>query len=240
MNNIVEVSHLTISYDLKKTAILKDISFSLWEWEILSIIGRNGTGKSSLLKAIAWIIPIHSGKIVKTTKQISYVPQKLQMEKSFPLQVREFLKIFNTHVSDTDIKKHLKLFHVDDLLERSIHVLSGWEFQKILVINALLSEPELLLLDEPTSGIDIVGEEKFYENIALVKELYPKIAIILVSHNLHLVYKNSTRILCLHENNLCCHGSPSEILENDEINDVFGDYLRPYQHHPHAEHNHTH
>lgn len=67
----------------------------------------------------------------------------------------------------------------------------------------------------------MVGEEKFYENIALIKELYPKIAIILVSHNLHLVYKNSTRILCLHDNNLCCHGSPKEILENDEIKDIF-------------------
>ena len=240
MNNIVEISHLSISYDPKKAAILKDISFSLWEWEILSIIWKNGTGKSSLIKAIAWIIPIHAGKILKKTQKISYIPQKLQMEKSFPLQVNEFFKIFNTHVSDDDIKNLIDLFHTHNLLHRNIHELSGWEFQKVLIINALLSKPELLLLDEPTSGIDIVWEEKFYENIWLIKKLYPKIAIILVSHNLHLVYKNSTRILCLHDNNLCCHGSPSEILENNEIKDIFWDYLRPYQHQPHAEHHHTH
>jgi len=240
MNNIVEVSHLSISYDKSKTNVLRDISFTLWEWEILSIIGKNGTGKSSLLKAVAGITSITSGNIQKSTRKISYVPQKLHMEKSFPLQVKEFLKIFNTQISDTDIKKNLELFHVSNLFERNIHVLSGGEFQKILIINALLSKPELLLLDEPTSWIDMVGEEKFYENIALIKELYPKIAIILVSHNLHLVYKNSTRILCLHDNNLCCHGSPKEILENDEIKDIFWDYLRPYQHHPHSDHHHTH
>jgi len=239
MNNILDISSASISYDEWKAYILKDISFSLWEGEVLSIIGKNGTGKSSLLKAIAGIIPLQDGTIKMNTKKISYVPQKIQMDQSFPLKVQEFFRIFNANISKEDIKNNIALFHAEHLLEKNIHVLSWGEFQKILIINALLAKPELLLLDEATSGIDAIGEEKFYENIALVKELHPKIAIILVSHNLHLVYKNSTRILCLHDNHLCCHGTPSEIVENDQINDIFWDYLRPYQHHPHSNH-HTH
>lgn len=237
---ILDISNLHLTYNSGKSYILKDISFSLSQWEVLSVIWKNGTGKSSLLKAIAWIQAIASWKIEKHTKKISYVPQKIHMEESFPVKVEEFFKIFNTGVSKNSIIEALKLFDVLKLSGRNIHSLSGWEFQKILIINALLSQPELLLLDEPTSGIDMIGEEQFYKNIALIKEKYPKIAIILVSHNLHLVYKNSTRVICLHENNLCCHGSPSEILENEDINTVFGSYLSPYHHSPHNQHHHTH
>ena len=239
-NTILNISNLHLTYNSGKSYILKDISFSLSQWEVLSVIWKNGTGKSSLLKAIAGIQPIASGTIEKKTKKIAYVPQKLHMESSFPLKIEEFFKIFNPQVSKEDIHTSLELFDVKKLLGRNIHSLSGWEFQKILIINALLSKPELLLLDEPTSGIDIIWEEQFYKNIALIKEIYPKIAIILVSHNLHLVYKNSSRVICLHENNLCCHGTPSEVLENKDINETFWNYLRPYHHSPHSHHHHTH
>lgn len=242
MNNtpVLEVFKAHLSYDSGKSFILKDISFSLREGEILSIIWKNGTGKSSLLKAIAGIHTLHSGNISKKTNNISYIPQKIHLEESFPLKVYEFLSIFNTSISSKDITDMLSFFQSEKLRERNIHTLSGGEFQKVLIINALLSKPDLLLLDEPTSWIDLIGEEQFYENIAQVQSMYPKIAIILVSHNLHLVYKNSNRVICLHENNLCCHGSPSEILENTDINNVFGKYLLPYEHTPHKHHHHTH
>lgn len=239
-NTIVEVSQVHLSYDWGKNFILKDISFSLQEGEILSIIWKNGTGKSSLLKAIAGIQPLYSGIIKKHTKKISYIPQTIHLEKSFPLKVQEFFHIFNEDISPTEIQKMITTFQGQHLMNRNIHTLSGGEFQKILIINALLSKPDLLLLDEPTSGIDLVGEEQFYANIADIQKTYPKVAIIVVSHNLHLVYKNSKRVICLHDNNLCCHGSPSEILENKDINNIFGKYLRPYEHTPHSDHHHTH
>lgn len=235
---IVDISDLKLSYDNGESYILQDISFSLKQWEILSIIGKNGSGKSSLLKAIAGIDTPHAWTIKKNTENIAYVPQKIHLEKSFPLQVKEFLTIFNKSVTQKEIYESCKLFHTQNLLNKSIHVISGWEFQKILIINALLSKPDLLLLDEPTSGIDIVWEEQFYENITLVRKIYPKIAIILVSHNLHLVYKNSSQVVCLHENNLCCHGNPKEVLKNKEVTDIFWEYLLPYSHSPHNRHNH--
>ena len=238
-NTLLEVSKLHISYDAGKSFILKDISFSLQEWEILSIIGKNGTWKSSLLKAIAGVENIFSGNIHKNTQKLSYIPQKIYLEKSFPLKVWEFFHIFNDNFSEDELETLIQSFQIERLSHRNIHTLSGWEFQKILIINSLLSNPELLLMDEPTAGIDIIWEEQFYKNIADIRKMFPKIAIILVSHNLNLVYKNSSRVICLHDNNLCCHGSPAEILKNEDVNKVFGKYLRPYEHSPHSHKHHT-
>jgi zinc transport system ATP-binding protein len=237
---LLDIHNLSISYDNKKSFILRDISFSLSSWEILSVIGKNGTGKSSLLKAIAGIQKIHSWKIKKHTKNISYVPQKLELDKIFPLLVEEFFYIFNTSISQSDITKYLKLFNSEKLRNRNIHDLSGGEYQKILIINSLLSNPDILLLDEPTSWIDVVWEELFYKNITEIKKIFPKLAIVLVSHNLSLVYKNASRVICLHENNFCCHGTPQELSKNSDIQNIFWEYLRPYEHQPHALHHHTH
>lgn len=237
---LLEINNISISYDNKKSFILRDISFSLHQWEILSIIWKNGTGKSSLLKAIAGIQKIHTGKITKHTEKISYVPQKLELDKSFPLIVNEFFHIFNTTLSKQTISEYLKLFDIEKLRYRNIHRLSGGEFQKVLILNALLSQPDILLLDEPTSWIDVIGEELFYKNITEIKKTFPDLAIILVSHNLSLVYKNSSRVICLHENNFCCHGTPKELSENSDIQNIFWEYLRPYEHQPHAAHHHTH
>ena len=237
---LLDIQNISISYDHKKSFILKDISFSLSEWEILSIIWKNGTGKSSLLKAIAGIQKIHAGNITKYTEKISYIPQKLELDTTFPLIVNEFFQIFNAKASKQTIDKYLKLFDIKKLQHRNIHDLSGWEFQKVLILNALLSEPDILLLDEPTSWIDVVWEELFYKNITEIKKSFPDLAIILVSHNLSLVYKNSSRVICLHENNFCCHGTPQELSENSDIQDIFWEYLRPYEHQPHANHHHTH
>ena len=237
---LLTIENISISYDQQKSFILKDISFSLSEWDILSIIGKNGTGKSSLLKAIAGIQKIHSWNIKRYTKNISYVPQKLELEKSFPVLVEEFFHIFNSGIPDSTITKYLQLFDIKELKKRNIHSLSGGEFQKVLILNSLLSNPKVLLLDEPTSWIDVIWEELFYKNITEIKKTFPKLAIILVSHNLSLVYKNSSRVICLHENNFCCHGTPQELSKNSDIQSIFWEYLRPYEHQPHAAHHHTH
>jgi len=237
---LLDIQNISISYDNKKSFILQDISFSLSEWEVLSIIGKNGTGKSSLLKAIAGIQKIYSGTIKKHSKNISYIPQKLELDKSFPLLVEEFFHIYNTAISENMLFQYLKLFDIENLRKKNIHELSGGEFQKVLILNSLLSSPDILLLDEPTSWIDVVWEELFYQNVTEIKKTFPNLAIILVSHNLSLVYKNASRVVCLHENNFCCHGTPKELSENSDIKNIFWEYLRPYEHQPHAHHHHTH
>lgn len=218
---VLELRDISLSYNKKKNSLLKQLSFSLREGEVLSIIGKNGTGKSSLLKIITGIETGYSGEVLKHTQKIAYVPQKLALEKSFPLTVQEFFYIFNTSI-DTDIyNKIVSLFAIESFLDRNIHQLSGGEFQKILIANALISQPELLVLDEPTSGIDATGEELFYQVISQTKKMFPNLAVILVSHNLHLVYKNSSHVICLHENNFCCHGTPTEISNNPDITSIF-------------------
>ena len=238
-NTLLELKKISLSYDDNKNSLLQELSFSLSEWEVLSIIGRNGTGKSSLLKIIAGIETGYTGQIIRYTRKISYVPQKLELENSFPLTVKEFLYIFNNTVDSLVLTRIKKLFHIEKFLHKNMSDLSGGEFQKVLICNALLSEPELLILDEPTTWIDVIGEEQFYEIIHETKKLFPKLAIILVSHNLHLVYNNSTHVICLHENNFCCHGTPAEVSKNPDIHSIFGKYLSPYKHNPHTK-NHTH
>ncbi|MDA9129075.1 metal ABC transporter ATP-binding protein [Candidatus Gracilibacteria bacterium] len=241
MNKILlELKRVSLSFDKSKDSLLKELSFSVSEGEVLSIIGKNGTGKSSILKIIAGIETRYTGDMIKHTKKISYVPQKLELEKSFPITVQEFLYTFNKKIPQSAFERIKKLFDIENFFNKNMSHLSGGEFQKVLITNALLSEPELLILDEPTTGIDMVGEEQFYEIINETKKLFPKLAIILVSHNLRLVYKHSSHVICLHENNFCCHGTPAEVSQNPDIHTIFGKYLSPYEHNPHTEHHHIH
>ncbi|MCP4523740.1 MAG: metal ABC transporter ATP-binding protein [Candidatus Gracilibacteria bacterium] len=235
---ILDVKNVDLSYDNKKTYVLKDISFSVFSGEVLSIIGLNGSGKSSLLKIIAKVQKQSSGSIVRKYKNLSYVPQKMNIEDSFPILVKEFIQIYNDSVSISEIKDLLKKFNSGNILDKKLETLSGGQLQKMLIISALLDNPDIILLDEPTAGVDIIGEEKFYEIIKEVKKNFPKISIILVSHNIHLVYKNSDKVICLHENNFCCHGTPHEVRSNENVKNIFGKYTLPYEHHPHSLHEH--
>jgi zinc transport system ATP-binding protein len=233
---ILKLENISMSFDNEKTYVLKNISFSVDFWEILSIIWINGSGKSTILKIIASIHKSTSWKITRNYKALSYVPQKIDIDLTFPIQVKEFIKIYNPKTNDEKIKNYLKKFKSEYLFLKNIWKLSGWEFQKVLIISALISNPDLILLDEPTTGIDIIWEEKFYEIITEVKKLFPKISIILVSHNINLVYKSSSKVICLHENNFCCHWTPNEVKENKTMQKLFGEYLSLYQHNPHEKH----
>ena len=108
----------------------------------------------------------------------------------------------------------------------------------MLIVSALISNPDLLLLDEPTAWIDIIWEENFYKNIADIKNIFPKISIILVSHNLNLVYKNSDKVICLHKDNFCCHWTPKKISELEEVKKIFWNFTAQYSHSPHKKNIH--
>jgi zinc transport system ATP-binding protein len=237
--NILELQNITLSYNNWKTYILKNISFSVFSWEILSIIWLNWTWKSSLLKIISNIQKPDYGKIIKNYKKLSYVPQKISLENSFPILVYEFIKIYNEESNIKDIEQLLNKFNSKKLIYKRIDKLSWWELQKILIISALLSSPDLILLDEPTAWIDIVWEEIFYKIIKEVKELFPKLSIILVSHNINLVYQNSDKVICLHNNNFCCHWTPEQVWANPTIKGIFSKYTLPYNHRPHSHKEHS-
>ena len=231
---ILKLRNINLSYDNNKTYVLKNISFSVLPWEVLSIIWLNWSWKSSLLKIISRLHKQSSGKIIRNYKKLSYVPQKINLENSFPILTSEFIRIYNEESKIKDINDLLAKFNSKNLLNKRVDKLSGWELQKILIISSLLGNPDLILLDEPTAWIDIVWEEIFYEIIKEVKEIFPKISIILVSHNIHLVYKNSDKVICLHDNNFCCHWTPLEVWTNKAVKKIFWDYILPYEHKPHS------
>lgn len=235
---VLKLNKVSLSFDKGKTYVLKETSFWVNAWEILSIIWINWSGKTTLLKLLAWIYKQNSWEILRNYKKLSYVPQKINIDKTFPIKVKEFINIYNEKISYKEIKRYLQKFGSEYLIEKNISNLSGWELQKVLIISSLIWKPDLMLLDEPTAWIDIIWEEIFYQIISEVKKFFPELSIILVSHNINLVYKNSDKVICLHKENFCCHWTPLELKENNKIKEIFWEYVLPYTHNPHEKHNH--
>ncbi|MEI6221720.1 MAG: metal ABC transporter ATP-binding protein [bacterium] len=228
-NSIILANNISVT--LGTRSVLENISFSIFPGEVVSLIGLNGAGKSTLLKTILGIYPLSNGTLDLHTKKIGYVPQKLEFDRSIPLTVEEFLTIYSR--KDTqEIAEKLQEVQAKKLLRKQLGALSGGELQRILIVNALLRDPELLLLDEATAGVDVTGEQLFYSLIADIHKRYGT-TIVLVSHDIHLVFAQSTKVLCL-DKHLCCQGSPQEVSEHPEFTKLFGSYLAPYKHVHHS------
>ena len=236
MNNILELKNITVKF--WENTVLNNISFIINKWDIVSLIWKNGTWKSTLLKTIVWINKNYSWDIIKHYKNIWYVPQKLSFDTTVPLTVNEFFGIYHSWHKH-DIEKYLGIFDAKQLIQKQISNLSWWELQKILIIKSLLDKPNFLILDEPTAWIDTIWEEIFYGIIHEIKNNFPDIAILIVSHNMKMVYSQSNKIVCLHQN-CYCTGTPEEVKNNSEFGSVFWDFVIPYKHTHSHEHSHNH
>ena len=225
-----------ISVKLDGQYILKDVSFEIHCGELSMIIGKNGAGKSTLLKAILNEIK-HTGKVeffdMKKNKQekikIGYVPQSLNTERNMPTTVYD---MFASYISNSPVcfKKdkaiynvvleNLKKFGAQDLIEKRVGNLSGGELQRVLLAIATTPIPNLLILDEPVSGIDINGIKEFYEILAELKNKYD-MSIILVSHDLNLVKKFADKVILLDEK-IVKEGTAEEVFKSEEFIKRFG------------------
>lgn len=235
-NKLVEVKDLSWWYLWKD--VFSWVSFSIYRWEIISIIWKNWTWKSTLLKIIAWILSPLKWEIKRSCKKISYVPQSIDIDKSLPITAFDFVSISNEKSSSLKIKETFKKFNIEKLINRNINDLSWWELQKVLILSSLIEESNLVLLDEPTRWIDVIWEEEFYKNIEEIKKIYPEITIIIVSHNLHLVYKNSDKIICMHS---CCSfiSTPEKIFQDNNIKEIFWEHVWAYAHNHSNKNNHN-
>lgn len=215
--------------------IIHDVNIHIHCKELTVVIGRNGAGKTTLLKAILGEVK-HTGSIVFTDikdKQIrklkiGYVPQTINVEKHMPTTVYD---LFASLISDIPvwfkkdkklykkIKNSLATFHVEKLIDKSIGDLSGGELQRVLLAIALYNEPNLLILDEPVSGIDKNGIEIFYELINTLKHEHD-MSIILVSHDLELVKKYADRVVLL-DKTIIKEGTPEEVFESRQYKETF-------------------
>ncbi|MDG1430309.1 MAG: metal ABC transporter ATP-binding protein [Paracoccaceae bacterium] len=217
---------------------LENVTFAIEKGEIVTVVGPNGSGKSTLIRTILGILTPNTGKIeTKPDLTIGYVPQKLAQETGLPLTVRGFLSLPN-RVSNQKAKAALLETGAVGLEQRQISQLSGGQMQRVLLARAILNEPDILILDEPTQGLDQHGAADFYALIERVRDQYG-CAVLLVSHDLHVVMSASDRVICLN-GHICCQGTPTVVRDAPEYQALFGQgthgTLALYQH----EHDHSH
>ena len=228
---IIEVKNLNVGFGREK--IINDLNFSIKKNEFLTIIGPNGSGKSVLLKTLLGLIP-YSGEINwHAEKRIGYLPQgltQLAVAKNFPITVYDFFSLKNPAPSKKDVDNYISLVGLEEKeLLKMVGDLSGGQFQRMLFAWVLISKPEIIFLDEPTTGVDIGGGETIY---TLLLDIWKKekMTILMVSHDLNIVFAQSTNVLCLSKKKHFCYGPPKEILTPQMLEDAFGMKIKFYDH----------
>ena len=227
-NSILKVKNLNVELDNEK--IIEDLSFEVKEGDVLTILGPNGAGKTVLLRTLLGLLP-YKGEIEwQKEVKIGYVPQRLPFIKDIPMSIEEFFKLKG--VLKEEMREILNSVGFEEsFLNKKIGELSSGQFQRILVAWALVGNPDVLLFDEPTAGIDIGGEETIYTLLAKLKEKR-NLTILLVTHDLSVVFKFSDYVICL---NKCpiCQGAPKEVLTPEILYKLYGQEVKFYEHHRH-------
>ncbi|MDA9629251.1 metal ABC transporter ATP-binding protein [Pelagibacteraceae bacterium] len=217
--------------------LVRGISFEINKGQIVTLIGPNGSGKTTTAKMILNILDTDEGMATSNTSKMAYVPQKINIDWTMPLRVIDFMKITN-NLNNTQISDSLTMTGVDKLLYNQIHSLSGGEFQRVLIARAIAKKPDLLVLDEPVQGVDFNGEIALYN---LIKKISSNLncGILLISHDMHFVMSTTDHVICLN-GHICCSGNPSSVVKNPEYIKLFGEHnsetLSYYQH----QHDHSH
>ena len=244
MTALIDARHICVR--LGATEVLHDVSIRVDPGEIVTILGPNGSGKSTLLRALLGIVPVAAGSVVREPGlRVGYVPQRLQIDRSMPISVRRFLSL-PQRVSDADAAEVLARVGMESGGTLQLAALSGGQLQRVLLASALLRRPQILMLDEPTQGLDQPGEAGFYR---LIEEVRAETgaAVLMVSHDLHVVMAASDRVICLN-GHICCEGSPQVVSSAPAYRALFGlgtgGALALYRHehdHDHSEpHDHDH
>ena len=186
--------------------ILHDVDLAVGDGEIVTIVGPNGSGKTTLLRLLIGAIEPSAGSIRRSRNlRIGYTPQRLALDRTLPLTVDRFLSLGGA-ASPAKRAQALASVHLPSREKAQMIDLSGGELQRILLARALLRRPNLLVLDEPTQGLDQQGEAAFYRLIEEVRD-ETACAILMVSHDLHVVMSASDRVICVN-GHICCQGTP--------------------------------
>ena len=243
--SLVQVEGLSVRYGARTA--LSRVSLRVEPSEIVTIVGPNGSGKTSLLRAIIGAIKPFQGRVVKAgSLKIGYVPQKLHIDETLPITVSRFLKL-SGGVTAADIDYTLAQAGVPELEKAQLSQLSGGQFQRVLLARALIAKPDLLLLDEATQGLDQRGSASFYQQIETVRR-NTGCAVLMISHELHVVMSASDRVICLN-GHICCEGTPAVVASAPEYRELFGTgtggalalYRHEHDHsHQHGDHPHDH
>ncbi len=218
--------------------VLSNITLSVHPGEIVALIGPNGSGKSTLARILLGVVQPDDGSIVRRPDlQIGYVPQRLPVDGVLPLPVRRLLGLTNK-VSTAAMQRTLDEVGATGLMDAAVHDLSGGELQRVLIARALLRNPDLLVLDEPTANVDFNGQISLFELISRIRD-ERGCGVLTISHDLHLVMAATDRVICLN-GHVCCEGRPETVSRHPAYMQIFGpraaETLAVYTH----EHDHEH
>lgn len=247
MNALIEVKALNFSYG--ENRILEDISFVVNEGDYLGIIGPNGGGKTTLIKILLGLLPPTSGTVsllgeASTERHhrasLGYVPQRVSLPSTFfPATVEEIVqtgriseKRWLRSLSEKDkqyIEEAMEVVKIKELRHRLIHELSGGQRQRVFIARALARHPRVLILDEPTVGVDIAAQKEFYD---FLKKLNQEngLAIVLVSHDIDVIAKQVHKILCLN-GRMVCHTNTEDFIDKDFLKELYGEDTKFIVHH---------
>jgi len=234
-NILVKLNNVGIQQNDKW--LVKGVSLEVEKGKIVTLIGPNGSGKSTTAKIALGIYKNIEGNVEKFTNNVGYVPQKISIDWTLPLRVKDFM-VLTDNIKDELIDEALSLTGVIHLKEKNLGNLSGGEFQRVLLARAISKKPELLVLDEPVQGVDFTGEIALYELIKKISDTL-NCGILLISHDLHTVMSATDHVVCLN-GHVCCSGTPSDVARNNEYKALFGEQasqtLSIYEH----KHDHVH
>jgi zinc transport system ATP-binding protein len=236
--NAIEIHGL--NFDYSGVPILEHIDLEVPEGEFIGVVGPNGGGKSTLLKLILGLLTPSTGQVrvlgkspEAARRRIGYVPQYPPFPRDFPISVEDTVLLGRTRrlgpLTRTDreaASRAMKEARVANLRQRPIGSLSGGQLQRTLVARALVSDPELLLLDEPTANIDLRGEEEIFD---LLRQLNERMTIVVVSHDIAFISEYVERVACLNRT-LVCHRT--EAIDSETIQELYGPHIQmiPHQH----------
>lgn len=230
----VAIENLTVQAG--STTILEHVSLSIACGALTVIIGKNGAGKSTLIKSILKEVPYEGTIEFRDLKdntignlRVGYVPQYLNIEKNAPVSVYDLVAAYTTNVPVflrkskklyEEIKERLQVFDGAALIDKQVGDLSGGELQRVLLTIACTPVPNLLILDEPVSGIDRNGRKLFYKILNDLKQQYD-LSVILVSHDLELTAEYADSVVLL-DRTVLKEGTAKEVMGSKEFKEVFG------------------
>ncbi len=240
---LLSLARITVRRNGK--TLLQDINLTVGAGEIVTLVGPNGAGKSTLVEIALNLLAPNSGTVTRRRGlTIGYVPQNIAFDPTLPLTVRRFLTLERRHPR-VDIDRVLARAGAPGLglgnaalQDAPLHALSGGELRRVLLARALLRDPDLLIMDEPSAGMDINGQADLYRLIQGIRDRR-RCGILLVSHDLYMVMAATDRVYCLNRH-LCCSGQPEEVRRHPEFLALFGAraaaQLAVYPHHHDHEH----
>ena len=238
--SLVMLDHVTVKMGAR--VALDNVSLSIPQGEILTIVGPNGSGKTTLMRTILGALTPDAGSVARASGlRIGYVPQKLAIDATLPISVGRVLSLPHRQSADS-IQQALQNAGLPDIADRPLAALSGGQLQRVMLARALLGDPQLLILDEPTTGLDQTGSAAFYRRIEAVRATRG-CAVLMVSHELHVVMAASDRVICLN-GHICCNGTPDAVASAPEYRALFGTgtggalalYKHAHDHHHHHAH----